>query len=58
MDWMIFSKNDVRALVDEARQHSLQLISDLKFDAEDRPVNCVDRQYTFAWLVLRKSTAE
>ncbi len=54
MDWRIFSREEVRQLVDFARGFGLIPPGSLSFEARERPVRCAAREYTFAWLVLRK----
>lgn len=55
MDWNIFSEQDVRRFLDEAREYNLAPCGEINLVGWDRPIKCADREYTFAWLVLQKS---
>jgi Methylase involved in ubiquinone/menaquinone biosynthesis len=54
MDWLIFSEQDVRKFVEDAREQGLVPAGSLSFDVSDRPIECVSQRYTFGWLVLKK----
>lgn len=54
MSWMIFSKQELLALVGLARQFDLHLHGPVDLDASEAPIRWNDRSYTFAWAVLRK----
>ncbi len=54
MDWKIFSKEEVLAFVDEAGAYDLKACGDLDLSADERPIECAERKYTFAWLALQK----
>jgi len=56
MDWRIFSEQEVRSFVQEAREYGLMLPGNLDLDSAERAISCAGREYTFAWLVLRKNT--
>lgn len=55
MDWTIFSQDDVRAFLDEAKAYRLAPIGSIA-DAThtDKPIKYAQKEYTFAWLVLQK----
>jgi SAM-dependent methyltransferase len=55
MDWQIFSRNEVEELVRLAASYGLHPLGEMDLDADQRPIRCFDRSYTFAWLALRKS---
>jgi SAM-dependent methyltransferase len=55
LDWLIFSAEDVTSFVSEARQFGLSAYGPLNLEAAERPIKFGDHQYTFGWLVLRKS---
>jgi len=55
MDWRIFSQQEVLSFVQEAREYGLILPGKLDLDGAERAISCAGRDYTFAWLVLRKS---
>jgi len=54
MDWLIFSQEDVKALVDEAGKHGLRPVGELRFEGQERAVRHGGYEYTFAWLALEK----
>ena len=54
MDWKIFSKSDVADFIAEAQTYGLFPVGELNFAGKDRVIDCGGRQYTFAWLALRK----
>ena len=54
MSWTIFSAAEIRSFVELASQHGLQPFGSLQFDGDQRPITCLDRDYTFGWLVLQK----
>ncbi len=54
MDWKIFSKQEVLAFIDEARAYKLAPCGNIDLAAQERPIECAERKYTFAWLALQK----
>jgi len=54
MDWLIFSREEVADFVERARGHGFEPEGPLALEAGERTVSCAGRDYTFAWLVLRK----
>ena len=54
MSWTIFSKPEVERFVALARSQGLEPYGPMNFNASGKPVSCFGRDYTFAWLVLRK----
>lgn len=54
LDWTIFSRAELGALLDEAACHGLVPMGACSFDAADRPIECAGRRFTFAWLALQK----
>jgi hypothetical protein len=54
MDWKIFSEQEVRGFLDEAKFYNLTPRGPVDLSGSDKPINCAERQYTFAWLVLQK----
>lgn len=55
MDWKIFSKDEVAEFIADAAGYSLTPFGMINYSAKDKPVNYGGKQYTFAWLVLKKS---
>lgn len=56
MDWRIFSEQEVRSFVQEAEEYGLVLPGQIDLESAERAISCAGRDYTFAWLVLRKNT--
>jgi SAM-dependent methyltransferase len=54
MDWLIFSKEDVAAFVKQAAEYGLVPFGEMKYAAKDKAIDCGGKQYTFAWMVLKK----
>jgi SAM-dependent methyltransferase len=54
MDWLIFSRQDVEALLVEAARNGLVPDGEICSESEDKTVNHERFSYTFGWLVLRK----
>ena len=55
MDWTIFSRQDIVEFVEMAAQYGLIPNGEMMYDAQDKPIDCADKQYTFGWLVFKKS---
>jgi SAM-dependent methyltransferase len=55
MDWTIFSEQDVRRFLEEARSYNLTPRGEVDLAGCERPIKCAHKEYTFAWLVLQKS---
>ena len=56
MDWKILSKEEVVDFITEAAGYGLFPVGELRYDSKDKPIACGGKQYTFAWLVLTRST--
>lgn len=54
MDWLIFSKEDVAVFAEQAENYGLIPFGEMKYVAKDKAIDCGGKQYTFAWMVLRK----
>lgn len=54
LDWLIFSREDVAHFFEMAHLHGLEPVGSIKFDASDALIHWQSRDYTFAWLALRK----
>ncbi|MGH7702669.1 MAG: class I SAM-dependent methyltransferase [Gemmatimonadales bacterium] len=57
MSWTIFSRQDVQAMVERAAAHGLVPEGELTFGGGEPTIHFSDRDYTFAWIVLRKPGA-
>lgn len=55
MDWKIFSKNEVVDFINAAAAYGFSPNGEMTYEGQDRPIACADRQYTFGWLVLKKT---
>jgi SAM-dependent methyltransferase len=56
LPWLIFSRDEVQALLDRATSYGLRPVGRLSFEARERPIHFASRDYTFAWLALRKES--
>jgi len=54
MDWRIFSKAEVLAFIEEARGYGLSSFGEIDLDAGEKVIHWGGKDYTFAWLALRK----
>ena len=55
LDWLIFSRKDVEEMFASARGHGLEPVGKISFDAADPFISWQSRNYTFAWIAMRKS---
>jgi ubiquinone/menaquinone biosynthesis C-methylase UbiE len=55
MDWKIFSKEEVADFINEAAAYGLSPVGEINYGGKDKPIDCAGKQYTFGWLVLKKS---
>ena len=55
MDWKIFSKQEVDELIEQASGYALVPVGELQYGAQDTPIECGGKKYTFGWLVLKKT---
>jgi SAM-dependent methyltransferase len=55
MDWRIFSKAEVLAFIEEARAYGLSSCGEIDLEAEEKVIHWGGKDYTFAWLALRKA---
>ena len=55
MKWRIFSKAEVLAFIEEAREFGLSPCGEVDLDAGDKVIHWGGKEYTFAWLALRKT---
>lgn len=55
LSWTIFSRPEVERFVATAGARGLTPFGKLSFAASDKAISCFERDYTFAWLVLKKS---
>jgi SAM-dependent methyltransferase len=54
MEWMIFSEKDLLAFIEKARSYGLTLSGEIDLKPVESPIRCMEREYTFGWLVLIK----
>ena len=54
LDWTVFSKEELRNLIEEARRYGLVPVGELNFEASERTVRWLKRDYTFAWFAFQK----
>ena len=55
MDWRIFSKAEVLAFIEEARAYGLSSCGDIDLEAGEKVIHWGGKDYTFAWISLRKT---
>jgi len=55
MDWKIFSEEEVLAFIEDARVYGLSPCGEIVLEAGDEVIHWAGKDYTFAWLALRKS---
>jgi SAM-dependent methyltransferase len=55
MDWRIFSKAEVLAFIEEARAYGLSPCGEIDLEEGEKVIHWGGKDYTFAWLVLRKT---
>lgn len=53
--WKIFSKEEVLAFIEEAQACGLSPCGEIDLEAGEKAVRWGGKEYTFAWLALRKS---
>ncbi|GAA4716790.1 methyltransferase domain-containing protein [Sphingomonas lutea] len=56
MDWLIFSEDDVRAMIDVARANGFKPIGDLRFETSQKAISHGGFEYTFGWIALQRSS--
>lgn len=54
LDWLVFSREDVQHFFEAALRHGLEPVGSINSDAGDALIHWQSRDYTFAWLALRK----
>lgn len=54
LDWLIFSKTDVMAMIEQAAAFGLRPVGQMEYGARERPIRAAGRGYTFGWIVLQK----
>jgi SAM-dependent methyltransferase len=55
LSWIIFSREDVQQMLAIAANHGLKPDGPISLEAgAERPVHCANRDYSFAWMSLRK----
>lgn len=55
LEWKIFSKEDVKAFIDQAASYGLVPAGQVTYDGSEAPIECAGKNYTFAWLALKKT---
>ena len=56
--WTVFSQQEVLALLDQAREYHLTPNGEITLTAREQTIHYADRNYTFAWMALRKDRAQ
>jgi len=55
MSWNIFSKPEVEQFIALAKSKGLVPYGPMDFSAGGKPISCFGRDYTFAWLAIKKT---
>jgi SAM-dependent methyltransferase len=56
LDWMIFSRQDLLELLEDAHRFNFVPVGPLNFQACERTANWCNRKYTYAWVALQKTS--
>ena len=54
LDWTIFSRAELQALFEVAREFGLVPLGDCRFEAREPVIESAEKHYTFAWFALEK----
>jgi SAM-dependent methyltransferase len=52
MSWTIFSRREVEEFTALAGEYGLQPVAPPHYESAERPIQCMARDYTFAWMAL------
>lgn len=55
MNWCIFSRGEVLAFLDKAKEYGLSPYGPVKLETSEAVIKLAGKSYTFAWLVLQKT---
>ncbi len=55
MDWIIFSREELRSFLGKAEGFGLAPVGGVDFDAGERVADWMGKRYTFAWMALEKT---
>lgn len=54
MDWKIFSRSELLSLITDAESYGFRPCGDISLESTDQVIRWQGKQYTFAWVALRK----
>ncbi len=54
MDWLIFSEKEIRDFIKHAKKYRFSMEGEGDFNVKDKVIDCMNQNYTFIWLVLKK----
>ena len=54
VDWTVFSKDELLKFIEEAGKYGLVPVGELNFEASERTISWLKRNYTFAWFAFQK----
>lgn len=54
MDWLIFSRQDVEAMIEVAATYGLHPVGDLRFEGTEKAIRHGGFAYTFGWIAFQK----
>jgi SAM-dependent methyltransferase len=58
MDWKIFSKQEVTDFISQAATDGLVPAGEMHYSCQKKPIHFGGMEYTFAWMVLKKTKRE
>jgi len=54
MDWLIFSEKEIRDFINLAKKYGFSMEGEADFNVKDKVIHCMNQNYTFIWLSLKK----
>ena len=54
MDWLIFSQAELGKFLEKAATYGFESLGPISWDADEKTVRWMGKEYTFAWLVLQR----
>ena len=55
LDWQIFSRRELEDWIESAASHDLFPLAEMELEADEPAIRWAGRDYTFAWIALRKT---
>ena len=57
LPYMIFSKEEIKSLISEAESSGFELLGDVNWSDDEKPIDFLERKFTFILVGLRKISA-